>query len=86
MFALGDRRTRISTARVTSSSVFRETVGFIHSERQGSSQLWVATWTVRPSMVDALVVAAPTLLLAAMLLGGALTVAAAVRRGPGELW
>ena len=36
---------------------------------QGPSQLWEATWTVRPSMVAMLVVAAPTLLLAAMLLG-----------------
>ena len=36
---------------------------------KASSQLWMATWTVRPSMVAMLVVAAPTLLLPAMLLG-----------------
>ena len=44
-------------------------LGFIYSGRQSSSQLWVATWTVRPSMVAALLVVAPTLLPAAMLLG-----------------
>ena len=81
----GDSRLRFSIARRVVCSDFQDSAAFIHSERQGSSQLWVATWTVRPSMVDALVVAAPTLLLAAMLLGGALTVAAAVRRGRGEL-